>query len=175
MTIFLLGLITIVRSLAPGEAVDWTVHLRRSGPVQMGMSVNEVRRVLADPMAYLAYADREPDGSACAYLQSAFKPSPLGFMFQKGRLVRIDVYEPGIRTASGATVGDTEDKIKQLYPGRITVEPHHYLPENGHYLNYRAVDPQDRGYGMVFETEDGRVTSFRVGTLSAIALVEGCS
>jgi hypothetical protein len=109
------------------------------------MSINAVRQVLADPMAYLAYANREPDNSDCAYLQSAVKPEPVGFMFQKGRLVRIDVHEPGIRTASGAGVGDTEDKIQQLYPGRITIEPHHYLPENGHYLNYRPADPQDRG------------------------------
>jgi len=96
-------------------------------------------------------------------------------MFAKGRVVRIDVLGVGIRTASGAGVGDSEEKIKKLYPGLITVELHHYLPENGHYLNYSPADDLDHGYGMVFETEQNKVTSFRTGTLAAIALVEGCS
>jgi hypothetical protein len=112
---------------------------------------------------------------ACAYLESKALPEHLGFMFAKGRVVRIDVSSVGIRTASGAGVGDTEAQIKDLYLGRITVEPHHNLPENGHYLNYSPENLVDRGYGIVFETDGKVVTEFRVGTLAAIALVEGCS
>jgi len=153
---------------------DWIVYLRRAGPIRIGMSISDVRGALGDPQAYLAWTDKEPDNSECAYLQSSAIPKSLGFMFQKGRVVRIDVREPGIRTASGAAVGDTEGKIKGLYQGRIRVEPHHYLPDTGHYLKYISVDRADRNYGMVFETEHERVTSFRVGTRSAIALVEGC-
>ena len=67
-----------------------------------------------------------------------------------------------------------QGKIKGLYQGRVRVEPHHYLPETSHYLKYISVDRADRNYGMVFETEHEGVTSFRVGTRSAIALVEGC-
>jgi hypothetical protein len=172
---FLLAFVAVAQLLSPIEAGQWPVYLRRAGPARIGMTVNEVRRVLADPMAYLAYAQREPDDSDCAYLQSAAKPERLRFMFQQGRLVRIDVDEPLLRTKSGAGIGDTEEKIKRTYPGRITVEQHKYLNETGHYLNYRAVDANDRDYGMVFETEKGRVITFRVGTLAAIALVERCS
>ncbi len=109
----------------------------------------------------------------CAYLVSERVPEGLGFMFAKGRVVRIDVFSGGIRTAAGAGIGDSEDRIKQLYPGRITVEPHHYVPE-GHYLKYVPADEAERGYGMVFETDGRKVTSFRTGTLAAITLVEGC-
>ena len=95
-------------------------------------------------------------------------------MFARGRIVRVDVWKPGIRTLSGAGVGDTEEKIKQLYPAQIEIEPHPYLPENGHYLNYWPKNGS-RQFGIVFETEGERVTSFRVGTHAAIALIEGCS
>jgi hypothetical protein len=94
---------------------------------------------------------------------------------QRRKVVRIDVFKAGIRTANGVGVGDTEDDVKRKYPGRITTEPHHYAPETGHYLNYDPPDRADRNFGMVFETDKGKVTSFRTGTLAAIALVEGCS
>jgi hypothetical protein len=155
----------------------WTVYLRKAGPLRIGMSISEVRRELQDSKAFLAYGsmDPEPDDAECAYLESGRIPKHVGLMFQNGKLVRIDVYERGIRTASGAQVGDSESRIKRLYPNRIKVEPHHYSPESGHYLNYLPSKRGDSGYGMVFETDNGVVTSFRVGTDAAIALVEGCS
>jgi hypothetical protein len=110
----------------------------------------------------------------CAYLESKRVPQGLGFMFAGGRVVRIDVSRAGIRTATGVGVGDTEERIKQLYPGRITVEPHPYEPQ-GHYLNYSPAGDDERQYGIVFETDGARETSFRTGILAAIALVEGCS
>jgi hypothetical protein len=39
----------------------------------------------------------------------------------------------------------------------------------------RTVDPADHEYGMIFETEDGSVTSFRTGRRGAVNLIEGCS
>jgi hypothetical protein len=158
------------------EETDWTIYLRKAGPLRIGMSIAEVRQALHDEKAFLEYGEGpEPDNCECAYLETERKPKDLGLMFQNGRLVRFDVYEKGIRTVSGAQVGDTEEKIKRLYPGRITVEPHHYIPESGHYLNYTPNDKKSRNYGMVFETDNGVVTSFRTGTIEAIALVEGCS
>jgi hypothetical protein len=158
------------------EETYWTIYLRQAGPLRIGMSITEARQALHDEKAFLAYGEGpEPDNCECAYLETDKKPKDLGLMFQNGRLVRMDVYERGIRTASGAQVGDSEERIKKLYPGHITVEPHHYIPESGHYLNYTPGDKNNRNYGMVFETDNGVVTSFRAGTIEAIALVEGCS
>ena len=51
---------------------------------------------------------------ACAYLESKAIPEQLGFMFARGRAVRVDVSGAGIRTVSGAWGGrDTEEKIKR--------------------------------------------------------------
>lgn len=138
------------------------------------MSLGEVRRVLGDARARLEGNTPEVPLDKCAYLESKVMPEALGFMFARGRVVRIDVFEAGIRTASGAGVGSTEGEVKQLYPGRIRVEPHHYDPK-GHYLNYSPESTGEREYGMVFETDGEKVTSFRTGTVTAIALVEGCS
>lgn len=177
---FLVGIMGLSLSTARmwAEEFDWTVHLHKFGPLHIGMSIAEVRNKLDDPKAYLEYGGpdyREPDDSECAYLQSNRIPEASGLMFQRGRLVRFDVYAPGVQTAEGAGVGDGQEDIRKLYPGRIVVRPHPYIPEGGNYLAYMPDDPKDRPYGMVFETDQGRVTSFRSGTRSAIALIEGCS
>jgi hypothetical protein len=155
-------------------ATDWTVYLRRSGPVRIGMTLAEVRGALGDRSAYLRGNEPEVPLTECAYVVSDLLPAGLGFMFEQGRVVRIDVYEPGIKTASGAEVGTTEAEILRKYPGRITVEGHQYV-SGGHYLTYRPFDTVDKQYEVVFETDGVRVTSFRTGTLAAVALVEGCS
>lgn len=153
---------------------DWTVRLRGAGPVRLGMTLPEVQRVIGDPKASLEGNDPVVPLDQCAYLQSKRLPAGIGLMFSGGRVVRIDIFEKGIRTVSGVSVGDAEDHVKRLYSGRITVETHHY-DSSGHYLNYSTVSRADREYGMVFETDGVKVTSFRTGTLGAIALVEGCS
>jgi hypothetical protein len=137
------------------------------------MTLPQVRGVIQDPKAELESID-SGDTSGCTYLRSDVLSQDLGVMFFHRRVVRIDINGPSIRTASGAGVGDTEDGVKSLYSGLITVQPHHYI-ENGHYLNYKPRDPAQQKYGMVFETENGKVTSFRTGTHEAIALVEGCA
>src|SRR4051812_29973197 len=70
-------------------ATDWTVYLRHAGPVKIGMSLNEVRRALSDPRARLEGNDPDVPLSECAYLKSEAVPESLGFMFAKGRVVRI--------------------------------------------------------------------------------------
>lgn len=154
-----------------GAAVDWTISLHGAGPIRLGMKLSAVRRILGDRTAHL-----EGNGieslDACAYLKGESISESLGFMFSRGRLVRIDVLGQGIHTESGAEIGDTEERIKRIYPAQIEVEPHHYDPE-GHYLNYWPKKGKGQ-YGMVFETDGKFVTSFRVGTQDAIALVEGC-
>ena len=93
------------------------------------------------------------------------------------RIARVDVY-PGSRvtTLSGAKIGDTEEQIQSLYPGRIQVSPHNYTGyRGGHYLTFVPQDEADRNYRLVFETLKGRVTTFRSGRLPEVGFVEGCA
>jgi hypothetical protein len=161
---------------------DWTVFLRRVGPIAIGTSIGEARRIVGDPNATLVQAlhqkqalPREPDDSPCAYLATEKLPDQIGLMFQGGRLARVDVWDPGIRTAGGAQVGDTEARILQLYGTRIQVTPHHYPPVGAHYMIFTPDDATERDWQMLFETDGTKVTQFRVGVKDAVARVEGCA
>jgi hypothetical protein len=153
----------------------WTIYLRGAGPLRIGMAIGEVRRALNDPAASLYVSDpANPLGeNGCTYLESRAVPPDVGVLLERKRVVRIDVYAK-FRTASGAGVGDSEDRIRGLYPGRITVETHRYDP-NGHYLIFTAADRADQPYGLVFETDGKVVTQYRSGLRHAIAWAEGCS
>jgi hypothetical protein len=148
----------------------------------IGASIADVRRIVADPNARLVQAlhqqlelPREPDDSPCAYLATSKVPEQVGLMFQGGRLVRIDVWKPGIRTSSGAEVGDTEARIRELYGAGLKVIAHHYPPVGSHDMIVTPVDPSDRDYQMLFETDGAKVTQFRSGLKAAVAQVEGCA
>src|SRR4051812_43711400 len=84
---------------APG----WSVHLHGAGPLRIGMSIAEVRRVLGDPHAKPV---ADTDAEDCTYIQTTKLPNHVGLMFEKGLVARVDVFKRGLRTASGAGVGD---------------------------------------------------------------------
>ena len=91
----------------------------------------------------------------------------------KGKIARVDVYEPGYRTAAGVGVGSTEAEVKAVYRPFVRVTRHFYDPD-GHYLIVRSPDPALSQYRIVFETDGTRVTSFRAGKLPEVEFVEHC-
>ena len=178
------GLVGVLASSGRAQslATDWTVYLRRAGPLIIRMPIDEVRRVLDEQDAFLVQAlkggpdlPREADNSPCAYLVTRKAPDQIGLMFQNGRLARVDIWKPGIRTLSGAQVGDAETRILQLYGARIEVSQHHHPPAGAHYMMFTPVDVVDGGYQMLFETDGSKVTQFRIGTRAAVEQVEGCA
>jgi hypothetical protein len=182
-TALIAGLVTLLASSGHGQSghPDWTVYLRRAGALSIGMSIVQVRQELGDPDAFLVQAlrqnrelPREPDDSPCAYMVSHRVPDQIGLMFNDGRLVRVDVYGPGIQTASGAQVGDTEARILALYGARIEVRQHHSPPVGAHYMIFTPTDAVG-DYQLLFETDGANVTRFRTGTSAAVAQVEGCA
>lgn len=97
------------------------------------------------------------------------------FMVINGQIARVDINDSTISTAEGARVGDTEERIMQLYPGRVTVQPHKY--SEGHYLVVTSVAPGDSGFHIIFETEEvgKKVTTYRAGRMPEVEYIEGCS
>ena len=94
-----------------------------------------------------------------------------GFTTCTGTLARVDVWEnTGIATEQGARIGDSEQKILELYPG-ATVEPHAYEGPEGHYVRTRDAGG---GHGYVFETDGQKVTRFRAGRYPEVEWIEGC-
>lgn len=157
---------------ASGEGVgveaDSTVYARGFGPVLAGMTLAEAEQALGVPLVLLG-----PRMEPCHYVRMEDRPG-VAFMLIEGRIARVDVESPGtVSTAEGAAIGDTEERIHALYPGRIEVQPHKYV--DGHYLIVAPSAPADSGHRVIFETDGRRVTSFRTGRLPEVRWVEGCS
>jgi hypothetical protein len=152
------------------------------GPVRVGMTIAE-----AEHSAKVRFIDNER-GESCYYIRPQGGPQGLSFMVISprqdnrnyrniDRIARVDVL-PGSRitTVRGAKIGDTEQRIKSLYPGQIRVTPHEYtFSQGGHYLTFIPKDERDASYRLVFETLNNKVTVFRSGRLPEVEYVEGCA
>jgi len=54
----------------------------------------------------------------------------------------------------------------------MKVSRHAYTgEEGGHYLTFRSSDGR---YGIRFETDQGKITTFYAGSYAAIQYIEGC-
>jgi hypothetical protein len=148
------------------------VYINGIGSVRVGMTVAEASKAAGTRLVRPSGPDGNP---GCSYVMPQGEPKDVGFMVIDGRIARVDVWEnKRITTLSGAKIGDTEARIKSLYPGQIKVSPHKYVP-GGHYLTFVTKDASDKNYRVVFETDGKRVTRFRAGKLPEVEYVEGCA
>ncbi len=154
------------------------------GPIRVGMTVAEAEKSAQVQLV-------EKGGRAtnnCFHLWPKTGPQNLAFMVisnrddnrivrSSDRIARVDIFK-GSRISSlrGAKIGDTEARIKALYPAQIRVTPHHYTGhQGGHYLTFMPKDAADKDFRLIFETLNGRVTQFRAGKLPEVEYVEGCA
>jgi hypothetical protein len=155
-------------TVATSADASWTVRMDGAGPLRVGMTEDEARAALGGDVRALPAAA----GSVCTYAESGRFPEGLGVMLDSGRIVRLDVRSGSVPTAEGARIGDSEDRIRQLYAGRVSEQPHKYRPD-GRYLTVSA-DGNAPG-SLIFETAAGRVTRYRAGQRPQVEWVEGCS
>lgn len=148
-------------------ASDWTVTPLGIGPVRVGMSVAEVHAVVEGGVK------KPAELQECDYITPQRESGRLNFMVRDGRVARVDITDSAFATAAGARMGDSEERIMQLYPGQVAVSPHKYV--DGHYLIVAPKAPTDSAYRLVFETDGKRVTRFRAGRMPEVTWVEGCS
>ncbi|MBD2440544.1 hypothetical protein [Nostoc sp. FACHB-110] len=173
---FLMAAVTLALSSVGGSVLAQTkltnqskVTINGIGPVRVGMTVNQ-----AATAAGTRLVGSSPNNT-CYYVSPQGQRNQIGFMVTGGRIARVDIYKNSqITTVKGAKIGDTEARIKALYPGQIQVSPHNYVPK-GHYLSFVPKDRSDRNYRVIFETDGKRVTLIRAGKLPEVEYVEGCS
>ena len=156
------------------------VTINSIGPVKIGMNLPETAAA-ANTRLYVSYGGSD----SCYYLQTEGELKGVSFMVTKDDvksrlqyitsdvIARVDVDNPKITTVSGAKVGDTEARIKSLYPGQIKVTPHTYI--KGHYLTFTPKNKDEQNYRIVFETDGQRVIRYRAGKLPEVEYIEGCS
>jgi urease beta subunit len=145
---------------------EWVVRFDGTGPVKIGMSLSELNVALHESFSM----PEDKDEQACFYVEHGKYPG-VAFMIQEGHVTRVDVDRPGVSTAEGIKIGDSESRAIQVYGNKLKVDPHHYTAPEGHYL---TVLSSNRRYGVRFETDEGKIVRFYAGQQQAIALVEGC-
>lgn len=114
-----------------------------------------------------------PDGGACSYAMLDGWPAGIGVMVDAGKVVRVEIRRGNFATSTGARIGDTEERIKSLYPGQVTVSPHKYT--DGHYLTVAPTAEADSANRIIFETDGRNVVNYRAGVRPQVEYVEGCS
>jgi hypothetical protein len=142
----------------------WMVRQDGVGPVEIGMSLAKLNAVLHEKFRM----PKNKGDQGCFYVKSKGHPHVL-FMMEDGQLARVDVNAAGPATSKGVRVGDSEERVKQIYGSALQIGPHHYT--DGHYLTIKSSSGR---YGIRFETEQGRVERFYAGKFQSIQYVEGC-
>ena len=135
----------------------WTVSDGGAGPVAFGMRSEDLQGII-NTLGRVG---------ECVYA-SPLDRKDLLIMLVDGVVVRVDVIGASVATEAGAKVGDSEARIRELYPGARR-EPHKYT--DGHYLVVETT-PRTR---YVFETDGARVTRYRIGLVPQVDWVEGCA
>lgn len=157
------GLLLATTAWSAGRTVAVTSH--GIGPVQFGMTVvqfsRSVREVMSEP--------KDPDDRGCFYLESKLFEG-VSFMFEDGKLRRIDVRTGTISTQDGIHVGTTVAQLKRRYGARLSDEPDHYSGPEDRYLTF-ALSPD---IAVRFETHHAKVDNFYVGYKAQVQYVEGC-
>lgn len=155
-----------------GDIAQWTVRPDSFGRLPLGIPLATANAVLGESLP------TERTFGSCANVRSPAMPRGVSLMIERDsvsapiRVERINVDSGGVRTAEGASVGDTEARVKQLYGERLRVEPHKYTGPTGHYLIVQTAG--DSVHRIVFETDGQRVVRFRAGRRPAVDYVEGC-
>ena len=145
------------------------------GPVTVGMTLDEASAAAGMPLRIVPNSDRVGTGG-CAYARPEGGPTGLSFMVLNGRIARIDVGgNSAIRTLSGIGPGSTEAEVHATYPGRISAQPNPYSGHRGGRDLLYQPDDGSRHLGLLFQTDGGRVGSFRSGLHGAVMAPEGCA
>jgi Peptidase family M23 len=156
-------------------SVNTPLLLRSFGPVNVGATAAEAAKAIGSPLI------GDVSTEDCGYARPRFGPGGVSFMMIGGRIARIEINSCQLKTRGppagtgndlGAGIGDTEGRVKRLYPG-IKVSEHKY-DDNGHYLTLVPKDAIDSKYRLIFETDGKVVTKFRAGRIPEVEWVEGC-
>lgn len=150
--------------LDPDLPDQWTVTETGIGPLRIGMNSQESLY----PSGGGFIAEDIPRSSASCWQGRPMRgPSGISVMWSSGSIARVDVDYGSVATAAGARIGDSEIRIRELYPQvKITKRK----DTKGHYL---TVCP-DNDHQIVFETDGRRVIRYRAGRKPEVEWAEGC-
>jgi hypothetical protein len=152
----------------PNRSETISVTEKGLGNLMVGMDVPHADAILKTSLAPPAGID----SAACRMATWPGAPAGVSLMIEGGRIVRVDVDSGAMPTAATVRIGDTEDRVKEAYPGRVAVSPHKYTA--GHYLTVTPENAADSAYRLVFETDGRKVLRYRGGQRPQVEYVERC-
>ncbi len=167
--LFLATAFVFLNTLDADGAQKYTLHENGLGPVTIGMTVTQASKALGIELRPAGTLDE--DEIHCHYVYPEGKFGSIGFMVLDGQITRVDVDDSSYSTDTGITVGQSERKVYEKYRNRITEQIHPYIGKEGKYLIIKL----KKDYQLIFETDRGSITSFRMGKLPSVAYEEGCS
>ncbi|HRO34441.1 MAG TPA: hypothetical protein PLQ03_13645 [Brevundimonas sp.] len=158
---------------APGANV---LTAQGFGPLRIGMTRAEVEAALGADANPNAVGGADPE--ACDLFRPARAPEGMLVMLEQGVLTSVWVARnTEVKTDRGLGVGDTAERVRQVYGTSVTAEPHKYVDAPAAYLTAWTTADQTSAAarGVKYEIgQDGKVTRIGVGGPS-IGYVEGCS
>src|SRR6185503_381196 len=98
--------------------------------------------------------------TGCQFARWPSGPAGVRVMLENDTVTRIDVGMPSVPTSLGARVGDNEAKVLELYVDHVSVSRQKYT--DGHVLTVTPTAPADSMYRLIFETDSGTVTRYRL-------------
>lgn len=172
--VFALAPLLWTASSSASDPQEWRLHARGLGRLLIGMTVEEATRVTDAPFSQVG-PPPEPS-TFCTYFSGELAGQEVRMRVIEGRIDRIEVSSPEFLTLSGIAVGDSIERVKQVYGEALSVEPHHYLGDQG--VVVMILGPygtQETGYGVAFTaTPEKGVTDIWVGWYRGIRESEGC-
>ncbi|MEH2030433.1 MAG: hypothetical protein V7K67_12280 [Nostoc sp.] len=150
------------------------IFINGIGLVRVGMTVEQASKASGTQLIRDNYTD-SGGNSNCFYVHPQSFSGNIEFMVKNGRISRVDILgNKLITTVKGARIGDTESRIKSLYPGQIK-----YNGEGSgvgyHLLIFIPKDRADSNYRIIFQIYKNRVNDFRAGKLPEVEYSEGCA
>lgn len=139
------------------------------GEVQIGMSAEQA---LAKLPGYKSDKLLYDEPYLCYYLSPKNEQSGVYIMIYEHKVARFDVYDPelNVTTQEHIGIGNSKQQVLNTYPN-TKVSPHPYTGPEGEYLEV----PLANSNGIIFETENNKINSFRLGSYPALTFIEGCS
>lgn len=161
-------------SLAEQATSEGPLHARGIGRLTVGMTMEEARQLAGIQLA----AEGPPPVPAnyCTYFRVSLAGHEFRIRVIRNQVNRIEVVSPGVRTTTGIALGDSIERVKQGYGGNISVEPHHYLWDQGVVLMVGGpYAVEGVAYGIAFVASPARgVSEIWVGFYDEIRQSEGC-
>lgn len=137
------------------------------GPVLTGMTLEEVIDASG-----LRFKTTSSGPGSCKHVQPIGGPKGLWFMMNDGSIAVANVSNPVIKTLRGAQIGDSESKIRSMYPGQL--KPAESLSVRTKNLQFVPRDAEDRNHRIVFSFRQGKLVNFRSGRLPEVLWIESC-